>query len=97
MTALWQTGFRKCLKIIEYALGKKKSVSNSVLLFFLIPCQSDLQESKKRMDEMEAELQRANNKLCNTGHLLSQLTIKVNGTSGLKSAVIYCIIFFFFF
>lgn len=56
----------------------------------LIPRQSDLQESKKRMGEMEAELQRANNKVCNTGHLLSQLSIKVSGTSGLESAVFAC-------
>lgn len=29
------------------------------------------------MDELEAELQRANNKVCHTGHLLNQMTIKV--------------------
>lgn len=39
--------------------------------------QSKLQECQKRMDELEAELQRANNKVCHTGHLLNQMTIKV--------------------
>lgn len=29
------------------------------------------------MDELEAELQRANNKVCHTGHLLNQMTVKV--------------------
>lgn len=29
------------------------------------------------MDELQAELQRANNKVCHTGHLLNQMTIKV--------------------
>ncbi|XP_060763390.1 TSC complex subunit 1a isoform X2 [Neoarius graeffei] len=51
--------------------------------------QSDLQESKKRMDEMEAELQRANNKLCNTGHLLSQLTIKLNNSESLEQQMAF--------
>lgn len=58
---------------------------------YLIPHQSDLQESKKKMGDLEAELQRANNKVCNTGHLLSQLSMKVRGTSGLKSAVFACV------
>lgn len=40
--------------------------------------QSKLQECQKRMDELEAELQRANNKVCHNGHLLNQMTIKVN-------------------
>lgn len=39
--------------------------------------QSKLQECQKRIDELEAELQKANNKVCHTGHLLSQMTIKV--------------------
>lgn len=39
--------------------------------------QSDLQENQKKVGEMEAELQKANNKVCNLGHLLSQLSIKV--------------------
>lgn len=39
--------------------------------------QSKLQECQKRIGEMEAELQKANNKVCHTGHLLNQLTAKV--------------------
>lgn len=39
--------------------------------------QSKLQECQKMMDELEAELQRANNKVCHTGHLLNQMTVKV--------------------
>ncbi len=39
--------------------------------------QIDLQENQKKVREMEAELQKANNKVCNMGHLLSQLSIKV--------------------
>lgn len=42
--------------------------------------QIKLQECQKRMDELEAELQRANNKVCHTGHLLNQMIIKVNNT-----------------
>lgn len=43
-----------------------------------MPCvQSKLQEYQKKMDELEAELQRANNKVCHTGHLLNQMTVKV--------------------
>lgn len=41
--------------------------------------QSKLQECQKTMDELEAELQRANNKVCHTGHLLNQMTVKVTG------------------
>ncbi|XP_053510016.1 TSC complex subunit 1a isoform X2 [Ictalurus furcatus] len=51
--------------------------------------QSDLQESKKRMGEMEAELQRANNKVCNTGHLLSQLSIKLNNSESLEQQMAF--------
>lgn len=40
--------------------------------------QSKLQECQKRMDELEAELQRSNNKVCHTGHLLNQMTIKLS-------------------
>ncbi|KAL2099543.1 hypothetical protein ACEWY4_003937 [Coilia grayii] len=40
--------------------------------------QSKLQECQKQMGEMEAELQRANNKVCHTGHLLNQLTAKLS-------------------
>lgn len=39
--------------------------------------QSKMQECKKRMGEMEAELQKANNRVCHTGHQLNQLTAKV--------------------
>ncbi|XP_037340612.2 TSC complex subunit 1b isoform X1 [Pungitius pungitius] len=42
--------------------------------------QSKLQECQKRIDELEAELQRANNKVCHTGHLLSQMTIKLSNS-----------------
>uniref|UniRef100_A0A8B9J7Y5 TSC complex subunit 1b n=1 Tax=Astyanax mexicanus TaxID=7994 RepID=A0A8B9J7Y5_ASTMX len=40
--------------------------------------QSKLQECQKRMGEMEADLQRANNKVCHTGHQLNQLTAKLS-------------------
>ncbi|KAM6902767.1 TSC complex subunit 1b isoform 1-T1 [Xenentodon cancila] len=42
--------------------------------------QSKLQECQKQMDELEAELQRANNKVCHTGHLLNQMTVKLNNS-----------------
>uniref|UniRef100_A0A665VSL1 TSC complex subunit 1b n=1 Tax=Echeneis naucrates TaxID=173247 RepID=A0A665VSL1_ECHNA len=42
--------------------------------------QSKLQECQKRMDELEAELQRSNNKVCHTGHLLNQMTIKLSNS-----------------
>ncbi|XP_076025637.1 TSC complex subunit 1b isoform X2 [Genypterus blacodes] len=42
--------------------------------------QSKLQECQKRMDELEAELQGANNKVCHTGHLLNQMTIKLSNS-----------------
>ncbi|KAG7498639.1 hypothetical protein JOB18_016208 [Solea senegalensis] len=42
--------------------------------------QSKLQECQKTMDELEAELQRANNKVCHTGHLLNQMTIKLSNS-----------------
>uniref|UniRef100_A0A8C7JIL9 TSC complex subunit 1b n=1 Tax=Oncorhynchus kisutch TaxID=8019 RepID=A0A8C7JIL9_ONCKI len=32
----------------------------------------------KKMNELEADLQRANNKVCHTGHLLNQMTIKLS-------------------
>ncbi|KAK3538903.1 hypothetical protein QTP86_020171 [Hemibagrus guttatus] len=51
--------------------------------------QIDLQESKKRMGEMEAELQRANNKVCNTGHLLSQLSVKLNNSESLEQQMAF--------
>ncbi|XP_063067111.1 TSC complex subunit 1b isoform X2 [Engraulis encrasicolus] len=40
--------------------------------------ESKLQECQKQMGEMEAELQRANNKVCHTGHLLNQVTAKLS-------------------
>nr|XP_057920244.1 TSC complex subunit 1b [Doryrhamphus excisus] len=42
--------------------------------------QSKLQECQKRMDELEAELQGANNRVCHTGHLLKQMTIKLSNS-----------------
>ncbi|KAF7651989.1 hypothetical protein LDENG_00102770 [Lucifuga dentata] len=42
--------------------------------------QSKLQECQKRIDELEAELQGANNKVCHTGHLLNQMTIKLSNS-----------------
>ncbi|KAI4901435.1 hypothetical protein NFI96_014724 [Prochilodus magdalenae] len=42
--------------------------------------QCKLQECQKRMGEMEAELQRANNKVCHTGHQLNQLTAKLSSS-----------------
>uniref|UniRef100_A0A6Q2Z358 TSC complex subunit 1b n=1 Tax=Esox lucius TaxID=8010 RepID=A0A6Q2Z358_ESOLU len=40
--------------------------------------QSKLNEYQKRMNELEADLQRANNKVCHTGHLLNQMTVKLS-------------------
>ncbi|XP_066512402.1 hamartin-like isoform X1 [Hoplias malabaricus] len=51
--------------------------------------QSDLQESQKTMGEMEADLQRANNKLCNTGHLLSQLSIKLDNSECMEQQMAF--------
>ncbi|XP_055369231.1 TSC complex subunit 1b isoform X2 [Betta splendens] len=42
--------------------------------------QIKLQENQKRMDELEADLQRANNKVCHTGHLLNQTSIKLSNS-----------------
>ncbi|KAK3524150.1 hypothetical protein QTP70_018225, partial [Hemibagrus guttatus] len=39
-----------------------------------------MQECQKRMGEMEAELQKANNKVCHTGHQLNQLTAKLSSS-----------------
>ncbi|XP_061655575.1 TSC complex subunit 1b isoform X2 [Phyllopteryx taeniolatus] len=44
--------------------------------------QSKLQECQKRMGELEAELQGANNRVCHTGHLLKQMTIKLSNSEG---------------
>lgn len=57
-----------CLCMISY---------NFCVCVCVLCLQSKLQECQKRMDELEAELQRANNKVCHTGHLLNQMTIKV--------------------
>uniref|UniRef100_A0A674AAU8 TSC complex subunit 1b n=1 Tax=Salmo trutta TaxID=8032 RepID=A0A674AAU8_SALTR len=40
--------------------------------------QSQLNEYQKKMNDLEADLQRANNKVCHTGHLLNQMTIKLS-------------------
>lgn len=50
---------------------------NSCACVLAVCPQIKLQECQKRMDELEAELQRANNKVCHTGHLLNQMTVKV--------------------
>ncbi|MED6289465.1 hypothetical protein CHARACLAT_003046 [Characodon lateralis] len=42
--------------------------------------QSKLQECQKRMDDLEAALQRANNRVCHTGHLLNQMTVKLSNS-----------------
>uniref|UniRef100_A0A8C9W4Z8 TSC complex subunit 1a n=1 Tax=Scleropages formosus TaxID=113540 RepID=A0A8C9W4Z8_SCLFO len=42
------------------------------------------QELQKRMGELEAKLQKANNKICNTGHQLSQLSIKLTNSETLQ-------------
>ncbi|KAL4623301.1 hamartin isoform X4 [Arapaima gigas] len=42
------------------------------------------QELQKRMCELEAELQKANNKVCHTGHQLSQLSIKLTNSETLQ-------------
>uniref|UniRef100_A0AAY5EFK6 TSC complex subunit 1a n=1 Tax=Electrophorus electricus TaxID=8005 RepID=A0AAY5EFK6_ELEEL len=49
--------------------------------------QRDLQESQKNMGKLEAKLQRANNKVCNAGHLLSQLSIKLENTECMEQQV----------
>lgn len=59
-----------------------KMYYNSLILALCL--QSKLQECQKRMDELEAELQRANNKVCHTGHLLNQMTIKVKKYPSLR-------------
>ncbi|XP_052444073.1 TSC complex subunit 1b isoform X1 [Carassius gibelio] len=46
--------------------------------------QSKLQECHKRIGEMEAELQKANNKVCHTGHLLNQLTAKLSSSESVQ-------------
>uniref|UniRef100_A0A8C1TUA1 TSC complex subunit 1b n=1 Tax=Cyprinus carpio TaxID=7962 RepID=A0A8C1TUA1_CYPCA len=46
--------------------------------------QSKLQECHKRIGEMEAELQKANNKVCHTGHLLNQLTAKLSSSESIQ-------------
>uniref|UniRef100_A0A672SLP0 Hamartin-like n=1 Tax=Sinocyclocheilus grahami TaxID=75366 RepID=A0A672SLP0_SINGR len=46
--------------------------------------QSKLQECQKRIGEMEAELQKANNKVCHTGHLLNQLTAKLSSSESIQ-------------
>ncbi|XP_019750069.1 TSC complex subunit 1b isoform X1 [Hippocampus comes] len=42
--------------------------------------QSKLQECQKRLGELEAELQGANNRVCHTGHLLKQMSIKLSNS-----------------
>ncbi|XP_016339532.1 hamartin-like [Sinocyclocheilus anshuiensis] len=46
--------------------------------------ESKLQECQKRIGEMEAELQKANNKVCHTGHLLNQLTAKLSSSESIQ-------------
>lgn len=46
--------------------------------------QSKLQESQKRIGDMEAELQRANNEVCQTGHQLNQLTAKLSTSESVQ-------------
>ncbi|XP_052412633.1 hamartin-like isoform X1 [Carassius gibelio] len=50
---------------------------------------SDLQENQKKVGEMEAELQKANNKVCNMGHMLSQLSIKLNSSENLEQQMAF--------
>lgn len=54
-----------------------ESVSLLTFVLICVSIQTKLQECQKTMAELEAELQRANNKVCHTGHLLNQMTIKV--------------------
>ncbi|XP_077398445.1 TSC complex subunit 1b isoform X2 [Vanacampus margaritifer] len=49
--------------------------------------QSKLQESQKRMGELEADLQGANNKVCHTGHLLKQMTIKLSNSESTQQQI----------
>ncbi|XP_072559846.1 TSC complex subunit 1a isoform X1 [Paramormyrops kingsleyae] len=46
--------------------------------------QTKLQECQRRTGELEAELQRANNRVCNTGHQLSQLSVKLTNSEALR-------------
>nr|XP_061800246.1 hamartin-like [Nerophis lumbriciformis] len=41
---------------------------------------SKLQECLKRIGELEAELQGSNNRVCQTGHLLKQMTVKLSNS-----------------
>ncbi|XP_077592904.1 TSC complex subunit 1b isoform X1 [Stigmatopora nigra] len=42
--------------------------------------QSKFQECQKRIGELEAELQGSNNRVCHTGHLLKQMTVKLSNS-----------------
>uniref|UniRef100_A0A671P0Q6 Hamartin-like n=1 Tax=Sinocyclocheilus anshuiensis TaxID=1608454 RepID=A0A671P0Q6_9TELE len=52
---------------------------------------SKMQELKnqKKVREMEAELQKANNKVCNMGHMLSQLSIKLNNSENMEQQMAF--------
>lgn len=59
------------VRILKCDIGVKN------VCFTLHNLQSELQEYQTKAGKMEAELQKANNKVCNMGHMLSQLSIKV--------------------
>ncbi|TRY93171.1 hypothetical protein DNTS_012858 [Danionella cerebrum] len=45
---------------------------------------SELEENRKKAGKMDAELQKANNRVCNMGHMLSQLSIKLNNSENME-------------
>ncbi|CAL8317848.1 unnamed protein product [Lota lota] len=49
--------------------------------------QGKLQECQKKMDRLEAELQRANNKVCHTGHLLNQMNSKLSSSESTQQQI----------
>ncbi|XP_028851284.1 TSC complex subunit 1a isoform X2 [Denticeps clupeoides] len=51
--------------------------------------QSELKESEKQRGELEADLQKAKNKVCNTGHLLSQLTMKLMNSESMEQQMAF--------
>ncbi|XP_077096889.1 TSC complex subunit 1a isoform X2 [Siphateles boraxobius] len=50
---------------------------------------SDLLENQKKIGEMEAGLQKANNKVCNMGHMLTQLSIKLNNSENMEQQMAF--------
>uniref|UniRef100_A0A8C7CTA6 TSC complex subunit 1a n=1 Tax=Oncorhynchus kisutch TaxID=8019 RepID=A0A8C7CTA6_ONCKI len=51
--------------------------------------QSELQECQSNMGELEAELQKANNEAYNTGHQLTQLSLKLTNSENLQQQMYF--------